>query len=226
MNRERVSILSVASALLLSVTAAYAQAFNIDFGSPDGAGPSSAYAGVATQPGYWNLGTIGYSLKDTSGAQTDVNLGGTSAGLAHLSIPSLSGDEKIFMESVLTPGVSGNSVGFFNLSPGTYDLYIYGWGGTLLGPKSAGFDVFNGVSTVHGFVSYTSVWPGAQTRHITYDVLRVNVLEPQRLLLLDVGFTGDYGVINGMQLVPVPAPGAALPLLGLCLGFAACRRRP
>jgi hypothetical protein len=95
----------------------------------------------------------------------------------------------------------------------------------LLGPQHVGFSVNNGQQTVTGGVTFGTVWPGGQVLGETYDRVRINILPDVAGFLMFMGpdSSKSFTVLNGLQLVPIPAPGSA----ALCVAFGAfaLRRR-
>lgn len=96
------------------------------------------------------------------------------------------------------------------LLPGKYDIYCYGWGGSLFGSRTVTFRVFAASGQINKSLSYTSVWPGQQVEGVTY------VRVPIEVSPLNTGFSIELGggpgvdpsnVLAGIQIVPVPAPG-------------------
>lgn len=221
-------LLHLTAVLLVAPKLASAQAFNVDvaYPYPLDVQPGSTYGAAAGQPGYWNVGNVASSLRALDGSLTSAAFGIAGGGAAHFAVPSLTGDEKLMMESGSQTGASDNP-GFANLTPGAYDLYVYMWGGPILGTKTVTCSVFNGTSYANGSVSYTNQWPGSQIQGVTYAKIRVDVLPSYQYLSMNFswydGQPAGFTIVNGLQLVPVPAPGASALLLGA--GTLALRRR-
>jgi hypothetical protein len=200
-----------------------AQAFNIDHAGSPSTLPASDYGAAADQTGFWNAaGNALTNLVDVHGQPTGVQLASGGGGI-DLAIDGATENDKLLMDSAMAVSTSSNATTFFNLRPGLYDVYVYCWAGNLLGPKDVTIRAFTGAGQVVGGVKYDEVWPGGHIRGITYDRLRVEVTPGDNEYLdIFIQAPGDFNVINGIQLVPVPAPGtvALLPAAPL-----ACRRR-
>jgi hypothetical protein len=197
-----------------------AQAFNLDFGGTPLTTPATSYGAASDQTGFWEYGS---QLRDISGVLTNatMSLGGSTFSI---DAPGASGGDEALMESCFAFGASSAFISLFNVTPGTYDCYIYSWAGALLGPKTVDFRIDNGEANAYGSVNYGSTWPGGHVEGETYTRIRVEVLPQYRVIAVNFGFSGDFNVVNGMQIVPVPAPASALPLLALPLALARRRR--
>jgi hypothetical protein len=193
-----------------------AQGFNVDAGGNFSTPPPDSYGCEAHQAGFWNPASAETILRDLAGVSTQVLFGSSYNGGFDLEIEGATLEDKLLMDSVLAVQVTSNAATFLNLQPGLYDLYIYCWAGNLLGPKDVTIRVFTGAGQVVGGVQYGEQWPGQQVLGETYDKLRVEVT-PADGQYIDVFIQapGDFNVINGIQLVPVPAPaGLLIPAAG------------
>lgn len=198
-------------------SSAAAQAFNIDFAGNLSQVPEQTYGAGSGQSGFWNAANGTTSLKDVSGNLTAATFGGaSSAGL--VEIAGATGDDERLMESMIFFPKNAAGVSFSNVEPAVYDLYTYGWNDTFFHAHTIGIDVFNSVSHVGGIINTTDAWPAGQILGQTYARIRVEVLPGVGFLRIKAtNATDDYEVLSGIQLVPVPVPGAVLPLLGAAL---------
>lgn len=121
------------------------------------------------------------------------------------------------MESHLSFTPNFNTLSMTGIAPGPYRLYIYCWLGSVLGSQEVHFKVSNGVTNHNVTVSFDSVWPGGHVEGETYAVVPVDVTPEFGFIGCRMGFNSGFNVVNGLQLVPVPAPGAAAVMLGLPL---------
>lgn len=211
--------------LTVTSSSVLGQSFNIDLGSFADTVTASSYGAAAGQTGYWNYYMQGDDkLRDLAGNVTNVQFGITGSYGVDTNIPGLTGNEERFMESFINVSPSADLVTLFGIAPGTYDCYIYSWMGPVFGSANVTFQVKAKNNTATGKVSYTgAAWPGGQIEGVTYDVVRIEV--PANALALDirVGMDTDFQILNGLQIVRVPAP--ASPLLLTPLALAARRRR-
>jgi len=210
--------------LSLWSTPASGEALNIDLGGGFSTPPASTYGAAAYQPGFWNpVNLVKNDLVDINGNSTPVRYASEANGGFLLDIQGATPDDKLLMDSALSVQSTRSAATFSNLQPGLYDLYIYCWAGNLLGPKDVTIRAFTGAGQVVGGVRYGEQWPGQQVLGETYDKLRVEVT-PGDGQYIDIAIQafGDFNVINGVQLVPIPAP-ATLTLAPAAL--LACRRR-
>jgi hypothetical protein len=193
-----------------------AQAFNVDAGGNSSTLPPAEYGASASQSGFWNsIGSSSY-LSGLDGSSTGVLCGSGYGGALNLEIEGDLGDDKLLMDSALAGSPLANAATFLFLQPCLYDVYVYCWAGNLLGPKDVTIRAFTGAGQVVGGVSYVAAWPGGQILGETYDRLRVEVTAGNNEYLdIFIQAPGDFNVINGIQLVPVPAPASmALPVIG------------
>lgn len=197
--------------------AANGQAFNIDVAGNQATPPDSTYGAGASQPGFWNPAGLSTVLSDLSGNPTTAHFFGVG-GTIH-TIPGATGNDKRLMETVFEMAPS-DSLTITSLTAGRYNLYAYRWAPT---PATAGFSVYNGATTVGGYVTSSPTWPGSQVEGVTFVRIPVEVIDGRNYLRLSVGSGGDSDILAGIQLVPVPAPGAAVVLAGA--GVIAIRRR-
>ncbi len=221
MNRLRCCI---ALSVLLVVSQARAQSFNIDFGQP-GAGPPSNY-GAAGQSGFWNkipaTGGTDYVLKDLSGILTSVHFSQSGAvGVLTGSDPSVNGNDATLMnDGIITHTFGVDSCFYFNgLTPGMYELTTYAWR-----PSNPSLTAKSFVDHTPGVELSGGAWPGQQLHGVTY---------ARHIVTVDAsGFMGPHSglnsgageavgaVCNGMQLRLLT--GTNVPALGdYGLGFLA-----
>lgn len=207
-----------------SSVSCFGQAFNIDFAGGLTEPPSSGYAAAAGQPGYWNDGYNGL-LRGLDGQTTSARIDGSvGGGWTQQDIPGATGGDEALMETVTIRPKNGNQLVLLDIEPGFYDLYLYMWGGHFQGEDRNGFGVFNGVDTLTGGVDFDGVWPGGHVEGVTYRSVRIEILPQFGGFIVNYGSRdADNAYVNGLQLVPVPAPSTLFfaPLAGLI----ACRRR-
>lgn len=230
-TRPCVLFLLLGIAGLLGASDAWALAINIDFGTAFGT-PSSGYGAAAGQVGYWNgivpTSSGPHALLNLAGAPTGVTLT-ISAGEASFSYndSSTSGDDQALLDDELDirPTGVGNTatVTLIGLPAGTYDVYTYardaeaptneevsvnvnGVGGQNVMPTS---DTFSGFALGENYALHTVTIAAAQNLSVVVTI----VADPGT----------DYGMINGIQIVPEPRS-ALLLAAGLIL-LAAHRRR-
>lgn len=209
-------------AMLALAGAASGQAFNIDAG-PDGQTvPSTGYGGASLQSGLWDSTSSAFA-RDTSGTTTSTLISFNRARLVSQAIPGASGDDAVLMEDMVYSGSSlGGAlpVGVGPLALGQYKVYVYGWAGQVQwysGISRNRTGLFrvrdNSSGTAADFqLNYTDVWPGHQVLGETYFTFDLNVTKPNAgfsVELMGQGgeFTPRPAVCNGIQIVPVPAPG-------------------
>lgn len=201
-------------AVTLCASGVLGQAINIDFGNASPT-PGNAYGAAAGQAGAWNtyLGPTLSGLLNTSAAVTGASISGGSSGfLAGVNDPlTLGGDDDLLDDYIGIPYIETYTVN--GLAAGTYNIYGYTW---TFGPLSTGIDVNGqGMQTIGG------VWPGSFSPG-TYSLHTVTLGASQPLVIDVYSINGALGAIAGVQIVPVPTPGAAA-VLGLG-GLAALRR--
>lgn len=206
-----------ATALAASIVAptVSAQPINIDFGAT-AAVPSPAYAGAALQPGLWNAlagSTIApQPLLDTTGAITSATLQVEVARPEYsANHPGTTGDDQALYDDCLDLGPLLDKTTLFidGLTPGFYGIYIYAWSG-----DSELFRTGVTVIGAHPEASIGGAWPGLHQPGITFaytTFLASGGPGPDATVLLRT--LAGYGSVNGIQLVPIPAPGVASLLL-------------
>lgn len=128
--------------------------------------------------------------------------------------------------AVIFSGNSSASAAILNIQPGWYDVYVYYWSGQS-SPRYIFSQPIIGIrfsaSDVWVFEPATNrAWPGGQVEGVTYVKARGYI---DNLLLVDYSvLTNTSAALSGIQLVPVPAPGAGL-ILAAGLSICSMRRR-
>lgn len=200
---------------------AAAQAFNIDTGT--GTVPSSSFGAVPGQVGIWNQPssfTIS-ALTAADGSATGATINASISGGASFSIGGANPDENAMMSSAWLMGGVNNSIGISHLEPGVYDIYVYCFGGN----GSTPIKVLNSLSSTTQTVENPSVWPGAQLEGVTYMKARIQTnAVTTGFAILYLQANGNRP-LNGIQIVPVPAPAGASLLVGGVFCLAPRRRR-
>lgn len=215
--------LCLALPILVMIAPALGQAFNIDCAGDLSTPPASSYGAGAGQPGYWNPAAVIAGLRDLSGNPTPTQLGGVAGEGIH-DIPGATGDDEKLMESAFEMFPNDRIV-VSNLAPGRYDVFAYSWGGEIFGSRTVGFTLWNGVNTFGGSVSFGPQWPGNQIEGVTFARIPIEVLPGINAFDIHIGGGGSktFNVLNAIQIVPVPAPGALL--VACSAGLLAIRRR-
>ncbi|MFO0783503.1 MAG: hypothetical protein U0636_07450 [Phycisphaerales bacterium] len=205
----------VASAALCASAAA--QSFNIDIGNATPA-PSSAYGAAANQAGVWNVYTGGTlnNLQDLGGNSTSVSLTGTGGILGGFNDPGTFGDDEALMDDgMVVPFMETYTLS--GLAAGSYSVYLYSW---TVSNLPTGYNVNN-----TGFQTVGGAWPGGHVAGVTYLAYNVNIAQGQDIIITVHSVDGALGAFGGLQVVQVPAPGAAAALLGGFLARGGRRRR-
>lgn len=194
---------------------AAAQSMNIDVGATNPV-PSSAYGGPAGSVGVWNqyIGGVSAGLLDLAGNATGVSISGTGGFLSGFNDPLTLGDDDALLDDFLNiPFIETYTVS--GLSAGAYDIYVTTW---TFGPLSTGVDV-----NTQGMQVIGGVWTGGFVPGATHSLHAVTLASAQNLVIDIYSINGALGAISGIQIVQIPAPGAACVL---ALGaFASARRR-
>ena len=221
--------LSTLTIFLASAHAA-AQSFNIDFGvSGNNVVPSSAYGAAANQSGFWNAVRPVGQMRDLSGTLTSMTVGGSGGGTFQGNIAGATGDELAMMSDCVAGNVlvgdESSFVSFGGLQAGQYRCFIYGWNPDSSSPGYGQYRMWDGQQVQ---LNFTSSWPGQQVLNQTYftkDLTVTNASERFRVTMIGLGSDAvpRATVINGLQIVMIPAPASVAPL-GL-LALAARRRR-
>lgn len=202
------------TAIGLLASSGMAQAFNIDFGTTSPV-PSVPYGAASGQAGHWNVFAGGpTALQNTAAAATGVSIVDTLFSFpSGANDPLTLGDDDALLDDYMA--VPFHAVYTVNgLAAGTYDVYSYTW---TFGPLSTGIDVnTQGVQVIGG------VWSGSFTPG-SYSLHTVTIAASQPLVIDVYSINGALGAIAGVQIVPVPTPGAAA-AMGLG-ALAALRRR-
>lgn len=214
-GNRKIRASAVVGALTIAA-GAQAQSMNIDFGTATPI-PSSSYGGAAGSPGVWNVygGGAASGLLDLSGNATGVSVSGSGGFASDFMDPLTTGDDDALLDDFL-------AIPFFEtytlsgVAAGTYDVYVTTW---TFGPLSSGIDV-NGL----GMQVIGGVWTGGFVPGATHSLHTVTLASAQNLVIDVSSIDGALGTISGVQLVLVPAPGAAA-ALGLGVATLARRRR-
>lgn len=214
--------------VILSFAAvAHGQAFNIDCGGVFGVPPSDAYGAGAGQSGYWNPTTnIANGMRDIHGTATDASFA-SGGGVTLFDIAGATGDDERLMESLIQVQAT-DPTGIFGLRAGLYDVYVYSWLPRDEGTRTVHIAAFNGDGTTNvvAEITYGGPWPGQQVEGETFARLTIDVIDGRNFIGL--GISGGFGkeltnALNGIQIVPIPAPGSAA--LCFSLGAIALRRK-
>jgi hypothetical protein len=231
-----VSVVGVSVLGIGSVASAQSINIDIDAGISNGHAepPSSSFGAAANQPGYWNA--IGFSapapLSDLNGQPTGAtfNYGpGDITGVNTIATyvgGSNSGDYQLLMNDYYSIGtlITGGSATFTiaGLTNGSYQVYTYASNPGVSVPSTS-VSVLGSTSTNPQFVIGPSVNNtfALGITHSLHDVLVTN--GTISITVSDLANDNNNGSLQGIQIVQtVPAPGAAVLLLG---GLAAVGRR-
>ena len=194
---------------------------NIDFGLL-GTGPASEYAGAGS-PGFWNVidqvspSGVG-QIRDTVGQLTPLTLTTTQTMVdVTPSAQPFSATDAPLLGDYLVGGANTFTLTLSGLPEGVYSVVVY----------TTGRQDFPKPSTVTPFAdpllaeTNSGVYGGALQEGITHSVHEVSV--PSTGLPLRISSSSD-GFINGLQIIAVPEPGAAVLIGAACL-LALLRRR-
>ncbi|MCC6428496.1 MAG: hypothetical protein IT435_16965 [Phycisphaerales bacterium] len=207
----------------------FAQSFNVDIGNPGSTVPTSAYGGGASQTGFWNL-QVGLltGAKEVSGNSTGVTFY-FDGNRGTLEVPGAGDDDQKLIEDYSGASSVGSSMlQVAGLMPGQYRAFVYGWAGSLFGDFQSVFDFVDPQtgSKSRAVVDYNAAWPGHQILGETYCTYDFAITGNQTLFVVayfqGTGEESQTSVINGLQIVQIPAP-SALGISGIML--AAGRRR-
>jgi hypothetical protein len=189
-----------ASSCVLFAETARAQSFNLDVGdnlilSPV---PSSAYGGVANQPGVWNNVKTPYSttLLFLNGSMSSVTTASTSPNAFNFPGFANGDDQNLMYDVQDIDQFSGTAHWTISgLTPGAYTIYTYAWAPENTGAQTS-VDVV-GSSDPAQIVG--GVWAGPpHVLGVTYALHHVVVNGP---LVIDVAGHNASGSINGFQIV-------------------------
>lgn len=211
----------------LTPLCASGQAFNIELGPSSSALPTSSYGAVAGQTGLWTRGLrLGSALTDVNGNLTTATFAGSGIPASLSGVPNTSADEKLFMSTayLLDSGAS-NYATIGGLASGWYDVYLYCWTGTSVNGANPLISIGTDSSNFQATPNCVAPWPGQQTLGITYVKFTLRVQQPGTGIGIVYGLAPDrVAALSGIQIVPVPTPGAAGLLTFAALGAARRRR--
>lgn len=215
----------VLMAVALPVCAAQiatAQSIYIDFGATTGA-PSSSFAGATGAPGVWNLHNaqegLVTSLLNTGGVATGVSLTVSALGSTGATggLQGLTGDNAAMLGDYMFGTFNDLTLEFAGLAPGQYRVVTY-----AIGRQSSA--IVDTEVWLQGDTATTQIvtgeWAGDFALGQTHTIHTLDLADD--LLRIDLVRPAD-AILNGVQLILVPAPGAATLLLAAAL--APLRRR-
>lgn len=215
---SRLAVALSVTATLLLASEASAFRINADFGATFGT-PSSAYGAASSQVGSWDQidPTISspQALLGIDGMATGVAVSVSGGeGLFFGNDPTTGGNDQALLDDeldVLPSSVGGSTtVTISGLFPGIYTVYTYardadtpvnetvmidvnGSGGQIVQPTS---NTFTGFAVGETHAEHTVTLANGQ------DLVITSTIEP------DTG--GDFGMINGFQIIPEPSTGLLL----------------
>ncbi len=213
------------------------QSLNVDLGPQGGSAPSSDYGAAAWQAGFWNhvAGQFTVPLRDLNDQATSVVAVSYTAGQSTTAIQNASADDNALMSDYVSGSQSSGVVSLFGLSAGTYKIFLYAWDG-LPGHDPANNHIelrgiFGNAQTQQQFlvsITFDQTWPGSHVHGVTFATASF-MLSQGDFLQIDLIPQGSgedpyLGILQGFQLVMVPAPTSAAVLIG-CAVAAARRRR-
>lgn len=205
--------------MLASTSSVAAQSINIDFHNASGT-PSSGYAagGLA---GVWNPLIVAQGLPQSlvglNGepvAATLTQVGATGA----VSTPfqtTVGDDSALLRDYIFSPGPM-ITIDIVGLLPGDYQVLTYALGRQDF-PHSSDIWVNDDLSTMQ---TISGIWQGMVLAGSSHALHNVRVADGHLRIQLD---NDDDPIVNGLQLVAVPGPGAAC--AALCVLGVVRRRR-
>lgn len=154
-----------------------------------------------------------------------------SMGESGFGIEGATGDDRLLMTDCFfeASGVPA-SITLFSITPGDYLFYLYGWATPLDGASGTSgqttFDIgIPGGNSKTVVLDYEGPWPGMQVEGNTF--AKVQVFIPDFATAIGIGLrpSGEgISIIQGMQMVPIPAPPAAAFTAILALACSTRRR--
>jgi hypothetical protein len=216
---------------------AFGQSLNIDLGMPGSSAPSSHYGAAAGQAGFWNnvSGQFTVPLRDLNDQATSAIAVSYTNGQSTTTIPDASLDDNTLMSDYVLGAQNSGVVSLLGLSAGTYKIYLYAWDG-LPGHDPANNHIelrgiYGNTQAQHQFLTSTTfdgVWPGSHVQGETFATASFTLSEGDffQIDLIPQGSGEDpyVGILQGFQLVMVPAPASAALLMGGALSAARRRR--
>ncbi len=200
---------SIALAAALSAAgSATAQSTNIDFNNQRGV-PTAGYA-AAGLPGVWNalLGPEGVaeSLVGLDGLSITATITQTgAAAIDGFDHPMMDGEVAALLEDRLLSFFPTINLDFEGLDNGLYQVFTYAFSRS---PRDARVTINDDPATAF---DYITGWTGALELGVNYAMHIADVVDGS--LRISIDFPGDDPVVQGVQLVLVPGPGAAALLL-------------
>jgi hypothetical protein len=219
-------------AIATSAGMSHAQSFNIDFGPANSSVPSVSYGGAANQTGVWNsVNKILSNLVAVDGSATFVSIAGNRMTTVSIGFDGASTDDAALMEDLGFGNAmdAGANYQITGLAIGWYDVYVHAWAGFAPGyteSKVAAGESSSGFGTlIH--THFAPQWPGRHVAGETYGKFTLQITDTDSNLsfgLIPLGGELDpVSVINGLQIVQIPAPAVCTMLAGFSIS--AMRRR-
>ena len=219
------SVMLTLTILFAAAPQSLGQAFNIDFGE-DIPGVQASFGAASGQTGVWNDVFADGTLTSTSGVATSVSL--------DLLADNPSGEDGApttdvgrLLSDFFFSSSGGWAVDLTGLADGVYDVYLYAPTSTLV---SSGDITVNGTGDGEDDFFFADI-PGELGATTLVEGVSFGAVSGVTVTGGALSLTGGFGLntasnigLSGLQLVPVPEPGAAV-LVSLGLAAVPFRRR-